>query len=541
MGIFSSAWSVYWVWLFLAMTPNLFAAIDRDSLLQWRSDSLVTTDSALEALQARGYWSAYRLPATTEQLGKIEAGELFRLDSLKLQSTALLPDLEKQLAGFRGLAASLENLQALRATLEQSLRQDGFPFASFTFRPADQAAGSLRPPHSLIVVIAIQAGDGFKLGGFLAQQTRTHMDVLLRLSLLEYGETLNEGRLAQALARLRRWGYYDAVDSLGWVRDPRRNLIFPILRLADYRGNRVGGLLGFDSEAESDQLSGFVDVHLINIRGTARDFDFKFESRPQSQGRSDREASLVYVEPWLPGLPLGLRVTGSVWLQDSVYNQIDGGLALLKDIDFHSRLELTVSRQYSHDILANRESEAFSGGLGLVIDARDQVPFPLNGARLDARISGIRRDIGDSSRFLIQSRLHAEAYLRLSSHWLLHTRVESGGNWPRHPLAERGDRFEVGGARSLRGYREREFSTDLFGYADTELQWLLAGQGRLLFFASPGLINKQESSVWWRRVIGYGAGFELGSKAWAVGLIYALNPDRPWAQGLLHMTVENRF
>lgn len=530
-----------WSWFFLGMTSDLLAGGGSDSIPTWRGDSISVSDTALDAVRARGYWAAYRPPATSGRTEKIEAGELYRLDSLRLVATALLPDLENQLAGFRGLAASQENLQALRATLEQALRQQGFPFASFTLRPAGETAGSLRPPASLMIDIDIQAGDGFKLGGFLAQRTRTRMEVLLRLSLLDYGETLNESRLSQGLARLRRLGYYDAVDSAGWVRDPRRNLIFPVLRIADYRGNRVGGLLGYDSEAESDRLSGFVDVHLINIRGTARDFDFNFESRPQAQGRSDREAKVVYVEPWLPGLPLGLRVNASVWLQDSVYNQVDGGLALLKDIDFRSRLELTVSRQYAQDIIADRESEAYSGGIGLVIDARDQVPFPLSGARLEARINGIRRDIGDSSRFLIQSRLHAEGYFRVASRWLLHTRLEAGGDWPRHPLAERGDRFEVGGARSLRGYREREFSTDLFGYADTELQWLLAGQGRLLFFVSPGLVNRQEPSVWWRKVLGYGAGFELGSKAWAVGLIYALNPDRPWGQGLLHMTVENRF
>jgi outer membrane protein assembly factor BamA len=243
----------------------------------------------------------------------------------------------------------------------------------------------------------------------------------------------------------------------------------------------------------------------------------------------------------LPGLPLGVRLSGSIWLQDSVYDQVDGALALLHDLDMHSRLEVTFSRQWSFDKLADQESQSFAGGLALVLDHRNQVPFPTRGFHLEMSSQGIRRQLADSSRYLIRSQMAGHGYFPLFSRFLFHGKWDVGGNWPRHPLALRGDRYDLGGARTLRGYREREFSTDLYGYTQLELQWLLAGQGRVLTFVSPGLVNKQTPSVWWTSVMGYGVGLELGSRAWSVGLLYALNPKRSWGQGLVHLTLDNRF
>lgn len=504
-------------------------------------------DSALAAVQARGYLAAYRDD-------DIVTGDLFTFDSIAVvieprtenPNLDLLKALREAITPYLGLAASLTHKQALHAAITSALREQGYAFAVFTLMP-DESAPALE--NRLRLMLRVWPGSGYKFGGWVARGTRTRPEVLNRLSLLEYGETFDDARISQGMGRLRRLGYYAAVDSLALTRDTQRNLLFPVLRVTDELSNRVGGLLGYDSEAEGagSSLSGFVDVHLDNIRGTARDFDFKFESRPREDGKTDREASLMYVEPWLPGLPMGLRLSGSIWLQDSLYDQIDAAAALLFDLDMHARLEITLSRQWSRDYLSDVESEAFAGGLGLSLDQRDRAPFTRRGYRLEMRTQGIRRvTVGDadSSRYLLQGFWRSEGFLPLGRQWLLRGLFETGGDWPRHPLPVRGDRFDIGGAQSLRGYREREFSTALYGYVNAELQYLLAGGGRVLIFAAPGLIDRidpVERSVWWRRVFGYGAGLTLGSEAWSLGLIYALNPERRFSDGLLHVTVENRF
>jgi outer membrane protein assembly factor BamA len=542
-----------WYWLMAAtLCMGISAAqsgsqSDGSTVLPWSvSSPAAIQDARLDSLRDAGYWLAKRSDTLGHPgMAAYSPGPIHLLDSITLEIQPAIPAVHAALStrvqNFKGLRASRATWEDLRQALEGFLRDSGFPLATYRMQIANPAVVPNPDAEPLHVWIRLELHEGFKFGGLLSQGSRTTSATLLRLSLLEYGETFQEGRTALGISRLRRTGYFDAVDSVGMVRDSDRNLIYPLLKLNDALGNRIGGLLGYDSEAESDALSGFIDIHLVNIRGTGRDFDFKFDSRPQGNGRSDRQVQFQYLEPWLPGLPLGLRATGSIWLQDSLYDQIDGSLALLHELDMHSRLEITFARQWSLDRISDLESQSVSGGLALILDHRNQVPSPSRGFYVDARSQGIRRELGDSSRYLIQSQFTGHIYVPLTSRFLLHGKGDVGGIWPRHPLALRGDRFDLGGARTLRGYREREFSTDLYGYAQLEGQWLLAGQSRVLAFLSPGLVDKQTPSLWWTPVFGYGVGLEMGSKAWAVGLLYALNPKRNWGQGFIHITVDNRF
>jgi len=108
-------------------------------------------------------------------------------------------------------------------------------------------------------------------------------------------------------------------------------------------------------------------------------------------------------------------------------------------------------------------------------------------------------------------------------------------------LENRGNLFSVGGANSIRGYRENEFLTNLFVYQNIELLYLISPKNRLMAFIDPALINKNEGDIYWRKIMGYGVGLELGSKDWIFGLSYALNPYRSFGEGLLHFKVVNRF
>jgi hemolysin activation/secretion protein len=119
--------------------------------------------------------------------------------------------------------------------------------------------------------------------------------------------------------------------------------------------------------------------------------------------------------------------------------------------------------------------------------------------------------------------------------------VAGSGNWPLEGRSNRGELYSLGGANSIRGFREREFLTNLFLYGNFELQFLLAPRSRASVFAVPGLINRLGGDVDWRRVLGYGLGMESGAKDWTCGISYALNPDRDLGDGFVHLRVTNNF
>jgi outer membrane protein assembly factor BamA len=488
------------------------------------------TDS-LALLMAEGHLAAAR-----EDGGRLAPGPLYRIGKVEVAGGPFSAD-GLGIAEYAGAPATARSLAALGERARAWLVDHGRPFAAVA---VDFSART--GPAIADVKLDIRAGEGYAHGGFRAYGSRTSPETLDRLSLLRFGEDFSETRLRLAVARLSRTGYYDAVLPTGLYRDSLRNLIYPGLALSDLKGNRLSGILGYDSEKKGgDGLNGYLDIHLINLRGTARDLDFAFENRPSGEGAGRKDAKLAYVEPWVLGSPLGARLDLAAAIEDSVYQELGGELTLFQDLDFRSRLSVSLGRQYNRDYLADTRSDAQIAGIGFQYDARDRVPSTLRGARWSARVNAVRRAAGDSSRFLAQS-LDEIGLWANAGRWVFHGLLVGAADWPLERRPDRGDLFELGGANTLRGFREREFLTDAYAYANLEIQFLLAPGSRAAVFAVPGLIDRIGlGEIWWRRVLGYGAGLESGTKDWTFGISYALNPDRAVGDGFVHLRVTNNF
>jgi outer membrane protein assembly factor BamA len=507
----------------------------------WSDPSPIDT---VARLMAQGHLAAAR-----DANGSLEAGPLYRLGRIDVAGGPFTA-VGLGIAEFAGSPATAAYVSIVGERARAWLVDHGRPFASVSL---DFSVRSNAPVADLMVTV--DAGEGFRYGGFKGYGSRTTPEALDRLSLLRFGEEFSETRLRLAEARLSRTGYYEAVVPTALYRDSVRNLIYPGLALTDLKGNRLSGILGYDSEKKNgDGLNGYLDIHLINLRGTARDLDFAFDSRPSAAaaggsagaagvagaaGRKD--AKLGYVEPWLLSTRVGARLDLSAAIEDSVYQELRGDLTLFQDLDFRSRLSISLGRQYNRDYLAGTRSDAQIAGLGFQYDARDRVPSTLNGARWSARLNAVRRQASDSSRFLAQS-IDELGLWANAGRWVFYSLLSAASDWPLEIHPDRGDLFELGGANTIRGFREREFLTDAYAYANLEIQFLLAPGSRAAVFAVPGLIDRVGTGdIWWRRIIGYGAGLESGGRDWTFGISYALNPDRAIADGFVHLSVTNNF
>jgi len=372
-------------------------------------------------------------------------------------------------------------------------------------------------------------------GGVRLLDTHTQPDVAQRLALWKIGEPYNEDRLALGMNRLRRTGYYQSVEMAGLFRDSTLNLIYPALRLPDLQDNELSGLLGYDSKAQSSgQLTGYVDLHLINLFGTARDLDFTYNSQPGST----REAHLAYFEPWILGTSLGLKLQVDFLQQDSTYWEWNRNLILVQELSFTSRMEIQVGDQQNSNV--GVQTYALRSGLSLIFDGRDRVPLTASGYLIQIGATGVRRETGDSLYYLAQGVEDAQTWIPLSPRFGVKLALHSATNFPLNRL-NLGDLYYVGGANSLRGYEEREFPTNAYAYGQFELQSWLGRKGRLFVFADPGVINHLVGEYNFRRVLGYGVGIELSKGDWGLSLSYALSLERGPSDGLLHVGVDNKF
>ncbi len=501
------------------------------------------TDSLIEAAMANGYWSA---GADSSAQAWVQ-GPRFRLRTIAVCDEGGRPLEGWGGSEWTGEPATRRNLETVQASVLGDFRKKGFPFVTLITLPEADTSGL----PFVDLVVKVRRGAGFKLGQPLVQQTRTQPAVLRRLALWVRGESYDPDRIEKGLRRLRRLGYFESTEWSDLYQDSARNVLYPLLRLPDLHASSMGGLLGYDSKAaEGDRLTGFLDVLLQNMRGTARDFAFSFESRPGQM----REASIAYTEPWIASLPIGARWEASIRQQDTLFEEWNQDLVVFRDLDFSSRVEARFGAQANRHTLEDGNtslSRAYRSGVRVTYDTRDRAPFTRLGTQAEASLSGMRRSFdatgssgsgngGDSAYFLVQGKATLARWEPLTERLGLWLALRGASNFPLNRL-NRGELWEVGGARSLRGYRERAFQTNAYLLGDAELQLAMGRRGRLIGFASPGLVNRPVGKADPQKVLGYGAGMELAQADWSVTLTYALNPDRSPGNGFLHVALENRF
>ncbi len=503
-------------------------------LLSGMSASAQTpADSTLVSLIAQGYWSAAEAK-----------GPLFHLRDIEIVDERGRAPEGFSMSEFTGEAASRKNLEALSSAVQNYYLNHGFPFAVMTTSLQADSTGL----SEVDVEVRVTRGSSFKRGEVKLQETRTLPETVRRLALWETDEDFSQQRTEKGLERLRRSGYFESADWVGLYRDANRNVLYPVLRLPDASANTIGGLLGFDSKAENGgKLTGYLDIRLVNLFGTARDFEFSFDDRTGFE----REIRGAYTEPWLFNLPIGVHVEGSFLQQDTLFWEWNQGLTFFRDLSFISRLEVEFGAQANRDNTlpdGGSGSEALRSGVRLLFDARDRALFTRSGYRSSVSVTGVRRtfdNLGvDSAYFLLQAQGSIENWIPLTSRFGLRLSAHAASNFPLNRL-NHGELYYVGGARSLRGYREREFQTNAYALSEGELQYWVGRRGSLFVFASPGVVNRpsrlHEGRYDGLGVLGYGFGIELAQGDWTLSLAYALNPERDPGDGLLHVAVENRF
>jgi outer membrane protein assembly factor BamA len=524
----------------LAIGMLSMTAVSREAV------ALDSVNSSITFAIEQGYWNAH--PDSSPQ--GWEPRSVFTLRTIEVRDERGEPISGFSTREWVGEKATRKNLEALRSAAHAYLRNRGFPFVETNTMPRADSTGLPK----VDVVVHVRRGAGFKRGEPIVQGTRTRPEVLRRMALWEEGEDFRPDRIEKGMRRLRRAGYYESAEWTGLYRDSARNVLYPVLVLPDAHASSVGGLVGFDSEAErADRVTGFLDVRLLNMRGTARDLFFSFDSRPGAV----REAKASYTEPWILSLPVGARVEASFLQQDTIFQEWNQDLVLFRDLDFTSTVEAVFGAQSNQSRefgTGTTRTRALRSGIRVTFDSRDRVPFTRRGTQAEVGLTGVRRDFsagtdasgseggaeGDSAYYLVQGVIAAGFWMPTTERTGLKVSARAASNFPLTRL-NRGELWEVGGARTLRGYRERAFQTNAYLLGDAEYQVTVGRRGRLFGFVSPGWVNRPSGSIDPRGVLGYGAGMEVAQRDWSVALTYALSPERSVGNGFLHVAVENRF
>lgn len=383
---------------------------------------------------------------------------------------------------------------------------------------------------------------------------KTKADLVVRMSGLKTGETYRGDMLRDAYLRLKSSGVFqDVTYPKLRVSSDGGGVDAVVVVSETKRSNSFTGVLGYAAAEDGgeDQLSGLVRLQLNNIGGTLKDLHAFWTN----DGRGRSETRLGYRDRFF----LGRLFTAGVSLeqigQDTLYTWQSAGLEAGRPAGRLGRNLLGVSASVNADRNVFSEGPLLRSwrfrlatGISLVrgdsynntfVDAETRFTF--------ARKRSYYRESDESAttnQYIVEFEGDGSIgfYGALSLYLgVVYRGLDSGE--PDVPLSEQ---FYIGGARTLRGYRENQFHGPRVATTRTELRLGHSPDENLYLFVDTGYIQQVTAveSVVVRSDLfktGFGFGLRSRSQIGIVGLSFGLGEEVSLGRAKVHILLEQNF
>jgi outer membrane protein insertion porin family len=518
-------------------------------------------DAVARALQTayveRGYFSAtigVETAADSAIVLVVEEGEPARYGAISVRGPKSVSEKETLevlgvRAGDRYDAGGLKN--GFRRLLER-YDEKGFPFAQVWVDSAgfDETAGTVS------VSVYVIEGGAKTLGAVSFEGLeRTRKDLAVKLSGLETGEPYDGGKIRDSYIRLSSSGVFDEVSYPEVRLSPDASGVEALFKVVEPKGkSSASAALGYaDQEGTQDRVvSGLVRVDLANIGGTLRDLRFLW--RNDGQGRS--ETRLSYDDRFFLGRRVGLGVTLEQVGLDTVYTwqslgiessvpvgRLGNGLFGVEAAVYGDR------NTFSEGEVSNTLRLRLAAGVRFVEGHEDR------GTLLDfhTRHTYARKDLnlrtgeagGAVSQYIFEARLGVTMDATRNSHGaveIVYRGIESDESYV--PLSEQ---FYLGGAGTVRGYRENQFHGRRIAYARSELRLGKSRRENGYLFVDAGYVFEETEAsdgavtTGEEYPVGYGFGLRTESRVGNIDISFGIGEELSLQQTKVHVILNRRF
>lgn len=369
--------------------------------------------------------------------------------------------------------------------------------------------------------------------------TREH--VIAREAGIERGETFSETILGSVRPRLERLPFLGSVEEPVVAVDPASGEATVGIAVTEGRSNRISGVLGYaGGPGAADELTGLVDIELSNIAGTGRSAAAAWKRIRVSQ----TEISFSYTEPWFLGAPVDVGVAGGQAVRDTLYTTTEADMLVTARIGGRVRLTWSVgAERYVPGSILESTTTSARTAFAVAYDGTDAPWNPTSGTRLGAAVEYAAKKGAESGRGERSGTVSAsaEGFFRVRGRQVLAllARVEALASTedevPFHEL------LTLGGARSLRGYREEQFRGTRVALGSLEYRLLLGRRSRAVAFVDAGYWHRDGSNVAEDTNLGYGIGLRGDTRLGTISIDYGLGEGDDLLDGKLHAGLIREF
>jgi outer membrane protein insertion porin family len=521
-------------------------------------------DAAVGRLQQLYFREGFLLTRIRlEQLGPetvlvIEEGEAARYGRTAVRGATLFSESEiRHLLGLE--SGGRFNPRQLDRNIEELLRRydaAGYPFVQVWVDSLDMhpvAANSID-----LGLFIIEGGRKMLQEVRISGLKKTRPELVLELSGLKTGEPYRPKAIEDAYLRLKAGRIFEEVQ-------------YPVIKLSGRDGvaafidlreperfNTFSLALGYvrQSTKNDEELSGNVRLNLQNIGGTLRDLSVFWNNN----GSGKDETRLAFKDRFVLGRNLALGIHLEQVGLDTLYTWQSIGLELERPLAGVGGNLLSLSGAVFADRNVFSEGDLLrswrlrtAAGLSFLKSTTEGQGIGRFDGRFDGRVTlawkkFYRRSRPDGER-LTQLIVETNEKIEFDLNRLLHLMNESvyRGLESSEAIVPLSEQFYMGGARTLRGYREDQFHGRRIAYSRSEFivgkrevdNAYLFLDGGYVLIEGAGAEGRVDRKNHFRT--GYGFGLKSASKFGRVDLSFGIGERPSLRQTMIHVILEQTF
>ena len=370
----------------------------------------------------------------------------------------------------------------------------------------------------------------------------TRVETLFREMRSTQGRPYDQRRVDRALRALRRLPFLLDVDDPVLEAEPNGRTAL-VVSVREAPAGRIEGVVGVapPSRDGARGLTGSFAIAFANLMGSGRQTAASWSRR----GPAASDLDLRYVEPWILRRPLGLEAT-LLMRQRPGFAEDRLGLGVNLSTAGGVEVRIGVSgggvRPDSSGAPGFVKGRLSSLDGTLEFDRRDDRWNPMAGSmyRIGLVWSRVTQNDAAGRRLRATAELHRIQALgrRTALAATLHGAgvAENGVALPDGPL-------RLGGATTIRGYREEAFLVNRALWTNLEWRLILGRRSRAFLFVDAGVLRNaagvEENGL--RFPLGFGLGMRTVSRLGTIGLDYGLTRTDNLGRGKVHVRMVNDF
>lgn len=503
-------------------------------------------DSLLRRLSQLGY------PFAKVEVGWQDTGEGIEL-AVRVEEGAQLVLGDITFAGGDGLDTGLlsrdlpsrAGAPALKRAVESDIElaisryeNGGYPFAAV--RPF---TAGFDEHGRLALTLKVDEGLRTTFGEVVVSgNTLTRDRVVTREIGIANGETYSAKKVASIRPRLLRLGIFDDVLEPMIVVGPANGIATVGIEVQEGRTNSIIGIVGYAQAADGDggEFTGCVDLALGNIAGTGRRASALW-SRPKLR---HTDISFAYEEPYFMGGPVNVGVAGMQSVRDTLYTTTGGDLYVTAPVGEDLDVTWSIGRErYVPGSAGEHTTTSYRTALAASFDGTDSPLSPRQGLRIAGSFTYSAKELGGAAERERSGKtgLSCEAFLPVRAGQVISARglvswiVSTADDVAFH------EQLTLGGASSLRGYREEQFRGTTIALGSLEYGFMLGRRSRAIAFVDVGHYYRGGSSSARGTKLGYGIGLRGESRLGIISLDYGLGEGDGILEGKLHVGLIREF